>query len=290
MYSTVNSAFPKGAGRAYPSPITGAWATNRFGLNVGSNLSALSHTLFRSPGAATVWGTGAVWGKDMLGIGTKNQPGIWKMLASIGTKKYGAGNMLFRALPLAFTGYAVLEGAREGGITGALASGGEVVLGSALFGMGWGGIKHLAGYGGGATLKDIRKLGSLPGVSPATWNFRQELLGPWNRYFTPKRQPIRKALARQILASGKPVPFASALGPLTIGAAAAYGTYRAVQKWADMSINRSKRARRLEFGTPVLDVFGNMATMRMRSLQALQRSSLNGRYALGNEAAFAHSS
>jgi hypothetical protein len=41
---------------------------------------------------------------------------------------------------------------------------------------------------------------------------------------------------------------------------------------------------KLEMGTPVLDQFGTVATMRQRSLQAIQNSRVNGRTALGNEA------
>lgn len=41
---------------------------------------------------------------------------------------------------------------------------------------------------------------------------------------------------------------------------------------------------KLEMGTPVADDFGTVATMRQRSLQAIQESKINGRSALGNEA------
>ena len=46
-----------------------------------------------------------------------------------------------------------------------------------------------------------------------------------------------------------------------------------------------KKHARLEMGTPTKDDFGNVATMRQRSLQAINNSKLNGRTALGNEAA-----
>jgi hypothetical protein len=41
---------------------------------------------------------------------------------------------------------------------------------------------------------------------------------------------------------------------------------------------------KLEMGRPVIDQFGTGATMRQRSLMAMQRSKINGRSALGNEA------
>lgn len=46
---------------------------------------------------------------------------------------------------------------------------------------------------------------------------------------------------------------------------------------------------KLEMGTPVVDDFGTVATMRQRSLQAIQESKINGRSALGNEALLMYS-
>lgn len=46
-----------------------------------------------------------------------------------------------------------------------------------------------------------------------------------------------------------------------------------------------KKQSRLEMSTPVMDDFGTVATMRQRSLMAIQNSRLNGRTALGQEAA-----
>ncbi len=76
--------------------------------------------------------------------------------------------------------------------------------------------------------------------------------------------------------------------PVAIGAAAvggAYGYYRmgeAGQKY-------SKNLKKLEFrGADIGDTFGTMATMRQRSLNAIQNSHVNGRMALGGEAAMMH--
>ena len=55
-----------------------------------------------------------------------------------------------------------------------------------------------------------------------------------------------------------------------------------VRPW--VNAHMKKRAD-LELATPVVDDFGTVATMRQRSLQAIQNSRLNGRTALGNEAA-----
>lgn len=51
---------------------------------------------------------------------------------------------------------------------------------------------------------------------------------------------------------------------------------------------RTKRTKRLEMGQPLMDPFGNAATMRQRSLQALVNSQINGRSAFGSEAQLMH--
>jgi len=45
----------------------------------------------------------------------------------------------------------------------------------------------------------------------------------------------------------------------------------------------------VQMGTPSVDPFGNNATMRQRSINAIQNSRLNGRTALSNEAALMYS-
>ena len=46
----------------------------------------------------------------------------------------------------------------------------------------------------------------------------------------------------------------------------------------------AKRFRNLEMGAPVADPFGTVATMRQRSIMAIQNSRINGRNAIGSEA------
>lgn len=50
-----------------------------------------------------------------------------------------------------------------------------------------------------------------------------------------------------------------------------------------------KKHAELEMSTPIKDDFGMVSTMRQRSLRAIQNSRLNGRSALGNEAALMYS-
>jgi hypothetical protein len=54
------------------------------------------------------------------------------------------------------------------------------------------------------------------------------------------------------------------------------------------SAHAAKQAR-VNMGTPVVDQFGTVSTMRQRSLQAIQNSKVNGRNALGNEAGLMYS-
>jgi hypothetical protein len=66
--------------------------------------------------------------------------------------------------------------------------------------------------------------------------------------------------------------------------AAAYGTYKfgqAAGRWG-------KQMQRTEMGAPVVDQFGTVATMRQKSLAAIQNSHLNSRALLGNEGQIIH--
>lgn len=56
----------------------------------------------------------------------------------------------------------------------------------------------------------------------------------------------------------------------------------------EAAIAHQKKLRRLEMGMPQIDRFGTIATSRQRSLQALQKTHINGRLALGNEALLMH--
>ena len=68
--------------------------------------------------------------------------------------------------------------------------------------------------------------------------------------------------------------------------AGAYGYY----KLGEASRKHRKRLRAVEMGSDLVDRFGTMTTMRQRSLSAIQKSHVNGRLALGNEALLLSSS
>jgi hypothetical protein len=78
--------------------------------------------------------------------------------------------------------------------------------------------------------------------------------------------------------------------PIGIGlAGVAVGAF-AYKKFHDNAIKYGRGLRRVEMGSGlgVDDPFGSVATLRQRSLMALQNTHLNGRMALGNEAAMLH--
>jgi len=68
-------------------------------------------------------------------------------------------------------------------------------------------------------------------------------------------------------------------------AAAAYGTY----KFGQMAGRYGKGMEQIEMGRPVIDNYGTIATIRQRSLQAIQNTHLNARSSIGNEAFLLHS-
>lgn len=76
----------------------------------------------------------------------------------------------------------------------------------------------------------------------------------------------------------------STLGPVAAVAAVGIGTYQFGKKAGEYG----KKMSGLEMATPYIDQFGTMATMRQRSLQAIQNTHLNGRAALGSEAQILH--
>ena len=75
--------------------------------------------------------------------------------------------------------------------------------------------------------------------------------------------------------------------PLAIGAAVAGGAY-GYYRLGEAGIKHAKKMRNLEMGGDVIDTFGTMATMRQRSLSAIQNTHVNGRLALGGEASLLH--
>jgi len=92
------------------------------------------------------------------------------------------------------------------------------------------------------------------------------------------------------LAKGAAVNYAvgallgSAAIPLTLGVGVVAGGMMAYKKGADIGRKTYKKSRSLEFGSGVSDQYGTVATMRRRSVMALQESRIGGGMGLGSEA------
>lgn len=96
-------------------------------------------------------------------------------------------------------------------------------------------------------------------------------------------------LAYQAVGTGVYNTVIGSIGSLpVIGAAATVGAAYGYYKLGEAGQTYAKNLRKLEMGTDIHDNFGTIATMRQRSLNAIQNSHLNGRMALGNEASAMH--
>lgn len=73
-------------------------------------------------------------------------------------------------------------------------------------------------------------------------------------------------------------------GPIALSAAAVAGGAYGYKEYRGAVKDHMRRQAAVEMGRPTVDQFGTVATMRQRSLAAIQDSKLNGRVGLGNEA------
>lgn len=89
-----------------------------------------------------------------------------------------------------------------------------------------------------------------------------------------------------LAATGAGKVIAAGLGAAAIAGTVSYatgGTNPLEFLARPMVKDQMKRHSQLEMGRPSVDQFGTLATMRQRSLAAIQNSRINGRSALGNE-------
>jgi hypothetical protein len=77
--------------------------------------------------------------------------------------------------------------------------------------------------------------------------------------------------------------------PVTLGLAATAAIGYGVYRYGKAAGKYGKGIKKVEMGAPFVDTFGTAATIRQRSLSALQNSHVNGRMAMGSEAALMHS-
>lgn len=91
---------------------------------------------------------------------------------------------------------------------------------------------------------------------------------------------VGETLMSSILGAGA----SSFVAPVAIAAGAAYGGYKALKAGGEVA----KNLRHLDMVTPTTDPHGFGYTMRQRSLMAIQKSYINGRLGVGNEALMMH--
>jgi len=77
--------------------------------------------------------------------------------------------------------------------------------------------------------------------------------------------------------------------PIGTGLMIAAGVGYAGKYLGDKSIAYARSLRNVTMGAPIVDPFGTVATMRQRSLNALQNTHINGRISLGQEAVLMNS-
>ncbi len=95
-------------------------------------------------------------------------------------------------------------------------------------------------------------------------------------------------VVQKALGMGSSWPVVAGLGITAAAAGATYYGATGVAPWQALARpyvrEHMKKYNQLEMGRPIVDQFGALATMRQRSLMAIQNSKINGRSALGNEA------
>lgn len=100
------------------------------------------------------------------------------------------------------------------------------------------------------------------------------------------KEAVQVGLTEVAFAGAKSVLSSTGIGIGALAIGAGVGGFA----FGEASRNYGKRIRNIELGGEVIDRFGQIATIRQRSLMALQNSHLNGRMALGNEAMLLHQS
>lgn len=140
------------------------------------------------------------------------------------------------------------------------------------------GIEMLNGFGKGIGLKGTAI--SLAWMVPSAYQAYQEE-GAWGAVKSIGTDLAKSYIYGAVLGSAAlPVMLATGLGA---------GVYAGASAIRDSVNDYQRKHARLELGSPVYDPFGNVGTMRQRSVNAIQNSRLNGRTALGNEAGLMYS-
>jgi len=237
--------------------ISGAYQWARGG-GVGGAIGYLRQT---QSGRAFVKGAGEVFGFTYRGDTPEGFLG-WK--SSIPGRAYRKGygsHILSRGLsPGGKVPLAVQAGARARGLG---------TMAGVMKRQGWGGVKGLVGHTAGKAIFPIFTAMSM-----------------YAGYQTGGVLGAAQAGAKEALIwGGMRAVFATVPGaagfaaPLLAAGALGYGAYA----MGEAAQEHRKRLRDVEMGAPIVDPFGTTATLRQRSLSALQNTHINGRMAIGNE-------
>ncbi|MAE81783.1 MAG: hypothetical protein CMB80_03525 [Flammeovirgaceae bacterium] len=251
-------------------------------------------------------------GNGWMGSKILQKHGAHKAFLTVGT---GFKRAAFSGMAsLFFTGYDAYLGYQEEGVWGAVKGAGEgMLIGAAfnkaipaVFGPGWQGAKagFALGRGIGAAGgmgNAIRHARSGMGAAKATSSTALAVRTAGVGNALVKAGTIGRAATAGGLAGwawgiglgGVGAVTATLLSPISLavmGATAVAGQAADFYERGTKAGMRERQVRNLEMGAPVADPFGTISTLRQRSLSALQNSHVNGRMALGNEAALLHSS
>jgi len=198
-----------------------------------------------------------------------------KSVAEKGLKGISFTGVLVGATTLAFTADYAYDGWQENGIVGAAGGVAQATIDAFIFrkavppvlGKSWAGVKAGASAG----------RGMLAGFKAASWAGKAGKLG------AAAVKGVSFGLggaAAGLLMS----PWAWVAG----GGLYAMDSMLEVIEDSNRGNAKLRQIEALDMGRPITDQFGTISTLRQRSLSALQNSHVNGRMALGNEAALLH--
>jgi len=193
----------------------------------------------------------------------------------------------------AYTFYAMGVGYQEDGLAGAAMGLGESILSAAVFRKAF--IPVLSTIGEGAFLGGTRFGGFKAGYSASRAATVGKITGGVARsagvFHAARAAGIGAGMVGGVAAgayAGVLAAISSPLFWLTSGAMYAGGKAMDYIEHNNRAIGKQRQIRAMEMGAPISDQYGTISTLRQRSLAAIQNSHVNGRMALGNEAALLH--
>ena len=295
--------------RTSQTPVAAAWTAGARALDIMANTEKyLPDKITNITGKSPMMNTLGKYAASQLGwdFGLGTHPGTGKasfqymgdsmgFLGSKYVQKYGweatlkspmrMASIIGSAVQLGFTGHAMYEGWKENGITGAAGALGEMMLFEAA-------MRKVATPIIRNSL--MPSLSAIPGSVIAGKEFA---VGRLTKGVAASRAGYWGARAAGVgfgaVTGGLAAVGMALINPWAMAIAGGiYAVEQALEFYDDgnRAIARQRMVNDLEMGSPVMDQFGTISTLRQRSLSAIQNSHVNGRMALGNEAALLHRS